>query len=138
MPVITGGVVEVGMGPFGATTAVGAEVALVAPYGFRAVTWTRSVCPRSSVPSWCACPVAMSLQLPPEASQRRQRYENEIGPAPVHVPDVAITVSPCFADPWITGSAVFTGAPLETTALGPETAFAEPSAFVAVTETRRV
>jgi hypothetical protein len=61
---------------------------------------------------------------------------NVIGPAPLHVPEV--TVSPCLTVPVIVGGDVFTGRPSLITAVGAETALAEPSEFEAVTDTRRV
>src|SRR6266536_5209265 len=133
-----GGGLKTGKRTFGATTAVGAEVAVVEPYAFRARTSTRIVCPTSSVPSWRVWPVDVSSQSPPDVSQRRHWYVNEIGPAPVHVPEVAVIVAPCLIVPTIVGGDVLTGAPLPTTAVGDETAFAEPSEFEAVTETRTV
>ena len=104
----------------------------------RARISTRIVCPTSSVPSWRVWPLDVPLQPPPLVSQRRHWYVNAIGPAPLQVPDVAVTVSPCLTVPTIVGGDVFTGAPSVTTALGPETAFADPSEFDAVTETRSV
>ena len=137
-PLITGGEDTAGSGPFDATTPVAAEVALFEPNGLRARTSTRIECPTSSVPSWRVWPVDVPLQPPPPVSQRRHWYVNVIGPAPLHVPDVAVTVSPCLTVPTIVGADVLTGAPSLTTALGPETAFADPSELEAVTETRSV
>ena len=60
-----------------------------------------------------------------------------IGPWPLHVPDVALTVEPCVTLPVIVGGDVFTGAPSLTAPLGAETAFAEPSELEAVTDPER-
>src|SRR5581483_6188825 len=118
------------------TTPVGADVARVEPNEFRARTSTRIVCPTSSVPSCRVGPVDVSRQSLPEASQRRHWKVNEIGPAPVQVPEVALTVSPCLIVPATVGSAVLTGEPSVTTADAAETAAAEPSELAAVTVTR--
>jgi hypothetical protein len=74
---------------------------------------------------------------PPLASQRRHWKVNVIGVAPDHEPVVAVSVEPNLAVPEIAGSAVFSGADVETTtAVGAESAEAEPCELLAVTRRR--
>jgi hypothetical protein len=83
----------------------------------------------------------MSEQFPPVASQRRQWYEYVCGSAPAHEPLLAVRLCPTCGVPAIVGGAVFRGAPAagaaSTIALAFDVDAAEPSAFVAVTRTRR-
>ena len=79
-------------------------------------------------------------QLFPSWSQRFHAYAKPVGEL-LHVPFEAVSVEPTATVPEIDGSAVFTGAlaaGAETTVVGAEVAGADPSAFVAVTVTRRV
>jgi hypothetical protein len=79
------------------------------------------------------------MQVIASMSQRCHWNENEVG-LPVQVPSFAVNSSPTRAVPVIVGREVFvSGAAFEpTTSLGSERAFISPSAFIAVTRTRKV
>src|SRR5581483_3047809 len=136
---MVGSDVFAGIGPAGATTAVGAEVAVSEPKALAARTRTRMVEPTSSRSSpYVARLPPTPLQSLPDVLQRNQSYLNEVG-FPLHDPFVAVSVWPALAAPAIVGGDVFFGlSPLATTPVAAETAFAEPSPFVAVTDTRIV
>ena len=80
----------------------------------------------------------MSAQFAPPGSQRRHWYAYEIGSVPVHVPRVAVSVSPSRAVPEICGAVALTGGAAATVAVGVVAAVVEPAPFVAVTTARRV
>jgi hypothetical protein len=127
--------------PFAAgTAAVAAETYVVEPSAFLAVTATRSVAPASPPPTVYVLLVAPSIvaQPLPFVSQRLQAKAKPDG-LPFQVPWLAVSVVPDCGVPEMLGAAVFVGAVvLETTADGAEVAWAEPSAFVAVTVERIV
>ena len=138
-PVTTGG----GAGAW--TTAVAFDAAVADPSAFRAVTRTRSRRPTSAATSWYACTVAPPIAaqsvpcgFPPLAGHRTHWYENEVGLFD-HWPGVAVSVEPERAVPTIVGSATRTGGcdAAVTAAVALDAATAEPSAFEAVTRTRR-
>jgi hypothetical protein len=130
-------VLDAGSDPFGATAAVGTDLADPLPFEFLASTWMSIQWPTSAVVSTSVCPLETSSQPVPSAClQRRHSYVNEMGPGPVHVPEVAESVSPSLGVPETVGRDVFSGLPSETTAVGAEVALAEPSELLAVTETR--
>src|SRR2546423_1508353 len=127
-----------------ATTAVGTDVAEDEPCVLRAVTRTRSVVAWSAVVSTYVLPFAppIEAQLPPLPSHRRHWNANVIGCAPAHEPGFAVSVWFTAALPEIDGGDVFAGLPaaaadstVPTVAL--DVAVALPSAFAAVTRTRR-
>src|SRR5438477_99997 len=100
-----------GGGVVGATTAVGAEVAVALPLSFFAVTTTRSRKPRSDRRTPYEVPVAPAMLVQTTAStlQSCHWYANEVG-LPLHVPLEAVSVCPTVSVPLIVGGAVLTGA----------------------------
>jgi hypothetical protein len=84
---------------------------------------------------WVAA--GIGVHAPPLASQRDHAYAN-VMPLPVHVPGFAVSVWPTTVDSTIVGGCVFGGpaCPL-TTSVAFEATVAAPSAFDAVTRTRR-
>jgi hypothetical protein len=121
----------------GATTAVAADVAVLDPPSFVAVTTTRSAEPTSAEvrPYVKAVAPAMSTQLEPVESQRRHCAAYEIGADPVQEPVVAVMDLPSSSVPDTVGGAVFVaeeGADV-TTDVGIETAVALPTEFDAST-----
>ena len=127
------------------TRAVGFEAAVALPEPLLAVTRTRMRVPTSedvsvSVEAF-APPIAAQLlpsALPPSVPQRTHWYAYEIGVTPLQEPEDALSVLPLTGDPLIVGSVVLFGAAASTTTdVASESAVPEPSAFVAVTRTRR-
>src|SRR5712692_8473752 len=119
---------------FAATMDVKFEIAVVDPNLFDAFTRIRSSRPTSDERTPYVVPVAptMSTQLLPFASQTCHWCVKET--APVHVPLLAVSVSPTAAVPEIVGRLLFTGAVASATTPEPFVpADALPSAFVAVT-----
>src|SRR5581483_8175093 len=123
-----------------ATTAVGADVAVVDPLAFVAVTRTRRVWPTSALTTTYvpADAPGMSVHAPPNRSQRRHWNEKVIVPGPVHVPGLAVSVCPSSGVPVTKGGFVLLGAAGAATAVGAEAAVPVPSALVASTTTRTV
>src|SRR4051794_8440582 len=97
-------------GPVAAPTiALCADVALLEPDEFVAVTTTRMVWPTSLAPRRCDWPPwPKSLQLLPAVSQRRHWKEYFVGEF-VHVPVVATSSCPSRARPLIAGATVLAG-----------------------------
>src|SRR4051812_13958451 len=126
-------------GAFRTTTAVGTEVAFVAPYALRPSTTTRIRWPTSAAVSRTCVPFANPSQALPFTSQRRHVYSNVVGPF-VHVPGAAVNTWPSRARPLITGGADAAGSgPRDpTTPVGADIAFDEPYGFFASTSTRIV
>ncbi len=130
------------------TAAVAFDARVCSPRLLEAVTRKRMRDPTSSAESVYAVVVAPEIVVqlepsgsPPSSPQRTHWYANEIGATPAQVPALAKRIRPWTAVPLIDGSVVARGGPLVvdccTTALGFEATVAEPTAFVAVTWTRR-
>jgi hypothetical protein len=93
------------------TTAVGAEVALMEPSAFFAVTVARSVWPTSADCAVYVFAVAppIAVQLSPFLSQLLHAYAKLVG-LPVHVPSEAVSVDPSCGVPETVGVPVLLGA----------------------------
>jgi len=121
------------------TTAVCADVAVLEPVVFVAVTATRIVFPLSVLVSvYVLCVAeAIAAHAAPLASQRDHAYAY-VMPVPVHVPGLAVRVCPTTVGPTIVGIAVFGGPawPL-IVAVALDATVSEPSALDPVTRTRR-
>src|SRR4051812_38931096 len=115
---------------------VGCAVAVALPAVFVAVAEKRRRWPASAAVSVYVVPVApvMSSHAAASVSQRCQRYPYEIGSVPVHVPRVAVSVSPSRSVPATCGAVVLTGGAALTVALAAVDTVAAPAAFVAVTD----
>src|SRR5581483_3759441 len=109
VPEIAGATVFVGL-PAATTSADGADVAVVEPSPFDAVTRNRSVCPSSAEPSWYCVPFAPPIveQLPPFLSQRSQAYSYFVGLFD-QSPRSPLSTCPRRAAPKIRGAEVFEG-----------------------------
>src|SRR3954447_4472854 len=127
-------------GASGATTAVGALVAVADPSALVAVTTTRIRQPTSAPASlYVAAVTPVSAQAPPAASQRSQRTTWVSGAAPVQMPLPAASVWPSTTVPLTAGAAVATGGCAgPTTEVAPVTLVAAPAALAPVTATRSV
>jgi len=140
-PDAVGGEVFTGLAAVCGTTAVGFDAVVPEPALFEAVTRTRSRWPASRLVTTYVDPVAPEMTgqfepsgAPPLASQRTHWKLKLIGVAPDHEPLEAVSVEPTLALPEMVGSAVLSGADAETTtAVGVESAEAEPCELLAVT-----
>jgi hypothetical protein len=123
------------------TGLVAADLAVVEPAAFVAVTLTRRVEPASALTIWYAEFVAppIAVQLPPPGPHRSHAYAYDVGD-PVHVPTLALRVMPTMGVPEIVGAAVLTGAvgAAVMVAVAGELALALPALLLAVTVKRMV
>jgi hypothetical protein len=128
------------VGAGGWTIALAADVAAVEPALLLALTVTRSVAPAStwlSLYVFATAPLIAAQRLP-VSSQRLQATAYPAG-LPSHDPFTAVRIDPTCGVPVIVGARVIAGAAAaETIAVGADVEDADPSAFVAVTVTRRV
>jgi hypothetical protein len=90
---------------------VRAELTVLAPATFVAVTATRIRVPTSVEVSVYAAPVAPAIaaQVVPARSQRRHWWVYIIGDVPDHVPVSAVSVEPAVVPPTTIGDVVFVG-----------------------------
>ena len=121
------------------TSAVCAEVALVVPPAFVALTGAPR-CPDVVGVEGVGAPSApeSAEHAEPDPSQRCHAYAYDVG-EPLQVPVVALSTRPSCAVPDTTGADTLTGAAAGiTVAVATEDALADPPAFDAVTKTRTV
>ena len=126
----------------GCTTADGADSAVVLPPPFEAVTATRNVAPRSTLPSRYDEPAAPATAThpAPAESQRRHSQAYPLG-SPDHTPIPAESAPPTTAAPETDGGDTLTGAVAGAAATGgvaSERAVVKPYLYDAVTATRSV